>query len=251
LATIAVAAGGGVLAVIDDRDGYTNIRSSASKESKPLGKVVDGEQFTVFPDDSLWWRVRTKAGVTGFIHRSCVRMLAKGDSKVDEPPVTSGEVFDLVPGSSQRAGETLTPAETYLRALERFNTVYFLGAVYTSTLKDFQLLREHLSGLLAIETKHGEAAPESLREVVRAAMIQDVTLGGLLQARYNIKADTAWDSIRESAKEALKEYLKGNENDVFGQGVLGFALKAMAAQMALEQFGASKSQTHLPGGSGR
>lgn len=242
-ATVLIAADGGAPAVIDDRDGYTHIRSSPSKESKPIGKVIDGERFTVFPNDGSWWRIRTKAGVTGFIHRSCVRILPERDSKADEPAAVSGDVFDLVPGSSQRAGETLTPAETYLRALERFNAVYFLGAAYTTTSKDFDLLREHLSGLVAIEAKQGEAAPESLREVVREAIIQDVTLGALLRARYNIRADTAWDSIRESAKEALKEHLKGNEDDVFEEGLLGFGRKAFEAQFALDQFKASKSKT--------
>jgi hypothetical protein len=242
-ATVAIAADGGALAVIDDRDGYTNIRSSASKKSKTLGKVVDGEQFTVFPDDSLWWRVRTKVGVTGFIHRSCVRMLAKVDSKVDEPPVTSGDAFDLVPGSSQRARPPLSPAETYLRALEGLNSVYFLGAVYTTTDRDFMLVREHLSRLVAIERKYGEAAPEALRGVVRAAIVQDITLGELLRIRARINADSAWDSIRDSAKEALKEYLKGNDEDIFAQGLLSLALNAIAAQMALERFGASKSKT--------
>jgi hypothetical protein len=233
----------GTPAVINDRDGYTNIRSSPSKESKPVGKVIDGEQFTVFPNDGSWWRIRTKDGVTGFIHRSCVRILPEADSRAAELPATSGDVFDLVPGSTQRVHPPLSPAETYLRALEGLNSVYFLGAVYVTTDRDFGLLREHLRRLVAIETKQGEGAPEALREVVRAAIVQDITLGELLRIRANINADTAWASIRDSAKNAVREYFKGNDEDVFGQGLLGFALNAIAAQMALEQFGASKSKT--------
>jgi hypothetical protein len=79
----------GVTAVIDDRDGYTNIRASPSKESAPVGQVKEDEPFTVYPDETSWWRIRTKEGLAGFIHRSCVRLLenkaGSGDSKGSAP----------------------------------------------------------------------------------------------------------------------------------------------------------------------
>jgi hypothetical protein len=89
----------GVTAVIDDRDGYTNIRRSTSKESAPVGQVKENEQFTVYPDETSWWRIRTKEGLTGFIHRSCVRLLKENtgnlDSKSSAPLTVSRDAATL------------------------------------------------------------------------------------------------------------------------------------------------------------
>jgi SH3 domain-containing protein len=96
---VTLQADNGVTGVIDDRDGYTNIRASASKESAPVGQVKENEQFTVYPDETSWWRIRTKEGLTGFIHRSCVRLLeskaGSGDSKSSAPLTISRDVATL------------------------------------------------------------------------------------------------------------------------------------------------------------
>ena len=59
-------------AVIQDKDGYTNVRSVANKSGAVVAKIVNGELFYVSPDNKEWWQVRTKNGVVGFMHKSSV-----------------------------------------------------------------------------------------------------------------------------------------------------------------------------------
>jgi hypothetical protein len=87
----------GAIAVINDRDGYTNIRRSPGK-AEIIGKVIENEQFTVYPNETAWWRIRTSKGLEGFIHRSCVRLLddaASGDQKISARFVVSRDEATL------------------------------------------------------------------------------------------------------------------------------------------------------------
>lgn len=89
----------GVTGVIDDRDGHTNIRRSASKESEIIGQVTERERFTVYRNESPWWQIRTSSGLSGFIHRSCVRLLesdrGSDDSKRSAPLTISRDAATL------------------------------------------------------------------------------------------------------------------------------------------------------------
>ncbi len=235
----------GVPAVIDDTDGFTNIRAAASKGSRVLGRVTEGEQFTVFPSESSWWRLETGAGLSGFIHRSCVRMIdspEKASSRAAPAAAGDGDAFDLVPGSSARVHEPSSATETYLRELERLNTVYFLGCTYTPIYGDFRLLRDHLTALLALEAKHGNGVPESVRACVKLAIAQDVVYGELVKARSN-RVDHAWDDVCDSARAAIKDYSAGREGDTFSRQLFASAMRMAAAQMAIDEFAASKART--------
>jgi len=61
---------------ISDPDGYTNIRRGPGtkkpdgSEMPIVGRIVIGEVFDYFPDDSNWWRVRTSDGKQGYVHNS-------------------------------------------------------------------------------------------------------------------------------------------------------------------------------------
>ncbi len=59
-------------AIIQDKDGYTNIRSAAGKTGAVVGRIVNGEEFYVNPTKADWWPVQTKSGTTGFMHKSRV-----------------------------------------------------------------------------------------------------------------------------------------------------------------------------------
>lgn len=64
-----------IYAVINDPDGYTNIREGF-KDSKIIGRIVNGEQFQVFIssfDD--WWEVITKSGLSGYVHKSRIKII--------------------------------------------------------------------------------------------------------------------------------------------------------------------------------
>ena len=64
-------------AVIDDPDGFTNIRSGKSASSAVLARVTRHEQFSTFRQDGEWWQVRTRDGTIGYMHASRIRVIAQ------------------------------------------------------------------------------------------------------------------------------------------------------------------------------
>lgn len=64
-----------VEAVIDDPDGYTNVRAQANGQSAIIGRVESGSTFQTHPQNSDWWMVQIARGKTGFIHRSRIVLL--------------------------------------------------------------------------------------------------------------------------------------------------------------------------------
>jgi hypothetical protein len=77
-------------AVIEDPDGYTNVRSGPSAQAPIVGRVEQGEVFQTFRQPGVWWRVRTAAGTVGFMHRSRIRpagAAAPSAGTVDPPQV--------------------------------------------------------------------------------------------------------------------------------------------------------------------
>ena len=62
-------------AVIDDPDGYTNMRSQKNAKSQVVARVVQGEEFFTYMQNGNWWQVRTTQGKVGYIHISRIRLL--------------------------------------------------------------------------------------------------------------------------------------------------------------------------------
>ena len=63
-----------VQAVINDPDGYTKVRSGQGTQHNVIAKVFANEVFYTTPQQSDWWRVRTKDNKCGYIHRSRIRV---------------------------------------------------------------------------------------------------------------------------------------------------------------------------------
>ncbi len=64
---------GEVEAIINDPDGYTNVRGGADINYPVSTRVRDYEFFYVVPDPNReWWPVRTACNVEGYMHRSRV-----------------------------------------------------------------------------------------------------------------------------------------------------------------------------------
>ena len=64
------------IAVIQDTDGYTNIRNGMSSNAKIIDRLFEGEHYEVFPSsDSNWWIVNTKDNVKGYVHKSRIRII--------------------------------------------------------------------------------------------------------------------------------------------------------------------------------
>jgi len=62
-------------AVIVDKDGFTNVRAARSPQSDVLAVVNRDEQFFTYPQDTKWWRVKTREGVMGYMHESRIKLL--------------------------------------------------------------------------------------------------------------------------------------------------------------------------------
>ncbi|MDR3025140.1 SH3 domain-containing protein [Chryseobacterium sp.] len=59
--------------VIEDPDGYTNLRKEKSAQSEILQKIKTGEQIEVLDNTGDWFLVKTKEGKTGYVHKSRVK----------------------------------------------------------------------------------------------------------------------------------------------------------------------------------
>lgn len=67
------------IGLIDDPDGFVNIRLHKSSKSKILGVVKKDEYFSYFPNkDSNWWPIETEKGLVGYMHKSRIKFHQKG-----------------------------------------------------------------------------------------------------------------------------------------------------------------------------
>lgn len=63
-----------VQAVINDPDGYTNIRSGPGINFSIIARVEEGSVFYTIPQQSDWWPVETKNSIIGYMHSSRIRI---------------------------------------------------------------------------------------------------------------------------------------------------------------------------------
>jgi hypothetical protein len=64
------------IAVINDPDGYTNVRDGMSTNAKIIDRLSEGENFEVFPSsDNNWWIVYTQSKVKGYVHKSRIKII--------------------------------------------------------------------------------------------------------------------------------------------------------------------------------
>jgi hypothetical protein len=96
-------------ALIDDPDGFTNIRSGATTKAAIVGKVLEGEKFLTYKQSGPWWRVRKADGTTGFMFRKYIRLIEGGGAPTSAPsaavpmPTGVGGSGVVIPDSSDRA----------------------------------------------------------------------------------------------------------------------------------------------------
>ena len=80
--------------MINDPDGYTNVRARPDKSAPLVDKVNDGEQFTVLKQAGNWCQVETQNGKTGYMHQSRVRFLTQG-----QPHPTGNDANSIITNS--------------------------------------------------------------------------------------------------------------------------------------------------------
>ncbi|MBD3732450.1 MAG: YARHG domain-containing protein [Sphingopyxis sp.] len=95
-------------AVIDDPDGFTNIRSGQGTQTKIVGKILEGEKFLTYKQPGQWWRVRKADGTTGFMFRKYIRLIEGGSASALASPAAGpaptgvGGSGVVIPDSSDR-----------------------------------------------------------------------------------------------------------------------------------------------------
>jgi len=90
-------------AVIDDPDGFTNIRGGQGSSTAIVGKVLEGEKFLTYKQSGQWWRVRKADGTTGFMFRKYIRIVEGGAGAAAKPSTTSTADGAIIADSSTRA----------------------------------------------------------------------------------------------------------------------------------------------------
>lgn len=95
-------------AVIDDPDGFTNIRSGQSTKAAIVGKVLEGEKFLTYKQPGQWWRVRKADGTTGFMFRKYIRLVEGGAASTPKAAALPNGEGVIIADSSTRA---LGPAD--------------------------------------------------------------------------------------------------------------------------------------------
>ena len=67
------------IGIINDPDGYTNVRLSSGNQYPVIGRILEGEKFIYFPQkDENWWLVKPTNGPFGFMHKSRIELLGEG-----------------------------------------------------------------------------------------------------------------------------------------------------------------------------
>ncbi|MGN7928904.1 YARHG domain-containing protein [Sphingopyxis sp. 22461] len=91
-------------AVIDDPEGFTNIRSGQSAKTAIVGKVLEGEKFLTYKQAGQWWRVRKADGTTGFMFRKYIQLVEGGAPAIPagSAPTGVGGSGVVIPDSSDR-----------------------------------------------------------------------------------------------------------------------------------------------------
>ena len=95
-------------AVIDDPDGFTNIRAGQGTQTRIVGKILEGEKFLTYKQPGQWWRVRKADGTTGFMFRKYIRLVEGGVVSASEGYEWKLDGPVVIADSSTRE---LTPAD--------------------------------------------------------------------------------------------------------------------------------------------
>lgn len=117
-------------AVINDPDGYTNVRSGPSTTDPVVARIKDGEVFQTDPKQGAWWRVRTDAGTVGYVHQSRIRLLA---DQSDYPAGTSS----TYPGERYPATRVRLLTESEVMQLNSDALRYAINEIFARHGADF------------------------------------------------------------------------------------------------------------------
>lgn len=76
------------IGIIDDEDGYANIRSGCSVGTRITGQISRNEAFSFQKMSGNWWEVTSKDNIVGYMHSSRVKQLLAnptGKAQINDP----------------------------------------------------------------------------------------------------------------------------------------------------------------------
>jgi hypothetical protein len=113
--------------VIDDPDGFTNLRAEPDSKSAIVATVRRGEVFTFVAERSEWYKVTLASGKKGYMHSSRIRFHAtmeeladtKPTDEVNTPRVERGLTISRWRGRRRRATQprckSISPSSVMVR----------------------------------------------------------------------------------------------------------------------------------------
>ncbi len=88
-------------AVINDPDGYTNVREGKSVNYNVIAKIYENEVFFAYPSaTSNWYQVITKNGTKGYVHNSRISFLNNNNSNQNITREEMSLIINLLGGSA-------------------------------------------------------------------------------------------------------------------------------------------------------
>ncbi|ELY2018379.1 SH3 domain-containing protein [Flavobacterium psychrophilum] len=69
---------------IYDNDGYTNLREDKNSTSKIIDKLNSGEEVTIIESIEDWWKIKSKIGKIGYVHKSRLRIKTENNLSNNE-----------------------------------------------------------------------------------------------------------------------------------------------------------------------
>jgi len=172
-------------AMIEDPDGFTNIRAKPSTDARIVGKVKAGEAFTTYEQSGTWWQVRTADGLTGYMARSRIRLLRDGVPVAPSSAVSdegdrgepTGDWADSAPDTGDREGQII-PDSASRRLTEA--DIAILGPL------ELRLARNEIYARKGRRFKNAALRNHFSRLAWYRATADDVSLNGIEQANVDL-----------------------------------------------------------------
>lgn len=94
-------------AVINDPDGFTNIRAGASSSSDIVGKIKAGAVFYAEPSSGDWWQVEAQNDLSGFMNKRHITILPTPSLSGSQPTILTPADIDTSAEPTDAATQNL------------------------------------------------------------------------------------------------------------------------------------------------
>lgn len=125
------------IGIINDSDGYTNVRLERTTDSKIIGKYFSYRPFEFTPNNSNWVSVKLDNGQTGYIHKSRIREITNctcknwGGSKLPlfVFPLTTQTIEVCASSKKEISENEIEISETRISNCSTGKTLLEIGAI--------------------------------------------------------------------------------------------------------------------------